>query len=130
MAWNRPPALATTIAQGSRCSSVNARGPQLVLAHVAARAGRRRTTFVDVHQLTTTRTAQDSVRLAQTKALLPDPGVSPKEFTDVRSGAGGVFRGVMNFQARLHRNSQGITGHDYVIGVDWGKHRTISPCWQ
>ena len=44
------------------------------------------------------------------------------QFIDLQ---GGVFRGVMQATTATEQSGR-ITGHDYVIGVDWGKHNDFT----
>lgn len=59
------------------------------------------------------------------RAILPDRVFRQEFMAEFIDDAGGVFRGVM--QATTANEQTGrIEGHDYVIGVDWGKHNDFT----
>ena len=67
---------------------------------------------------------QDS-EIDAAKALLPDRVFRQEFMAEFIDDAGGVFRGVMNAATATEQSGR-ITGHDYVIGVDWGKHNDFT----
>ena len=59
------------------------------------------------------------------KAILPERVFLQEYMAEFIDDAGGVFRGVMQAATATEQAGR-ISGHDYVIGVDWGKHNDFT----
>lgn len=59
------------------------------------------------------------------KETLPDRVFRQEFMAEFIDDAGGVFRNVMACATALAQESR-IKGHDYVVGVDWGKHNDFT----
>lgn len=59
------------------------------------------------------------------RAILPDRVFRQEFMAEFIDDAGGVFRGVMQATTATEQAGR-IEGHDYVIGVDWGKHNDFT----
>ena len=59
------------------------------------------------------------------RLALPDRVFRQEFLAEFIDDAGGVFRGVMQAATATEQSGR-ITGHDYVIGVDWGKHNDFT----
>ncbi len=67
----------------------------------------------------------DDAEIDAAKALLPDRVFRQEFMAEFIDDAGGVFRRVMD-AATAKPQDAAIAGHDYVIGVDWGKHNDFT----
>lgn len=59
------------------------------------------------------------------KATLPDRVFRQEFLAEFIDDAGGVFRGVVAAATAKHQDGR-QPGHDYCIGVDWGKHNDFT----
>lgn len=59
------------------------------------------------------------------RALLPDRVFRQEFLAEFIDDAGGVFRRVTEAATAVEQ-SGAVSGHDYVIGVDWGKHNDFT----
>lgn len=59
------------------------------------------------------------------RQAMPDRVYRQEILAEFIDDAGGVFRGVMA-AATATEQKEAIKGHDYVIGVDWGKHNDFT----
>lgn len=62
----------------------------------------------------------DAGEIATAQATLPDRIFRQEYLAEFMSDAGGVFRGVMD--CATAEPQEPVDGHQYVFGVDWGKH--------
>ena len=84
--------------------------------HAADRDG-----WLQVHATTYENPYINPAAIDRIKANTPERFFQQEYMAEIIDDAGGVFRGVMA-AATAEEQSAPIEGHEYVFGVDWGKH--------